>query len=247
MSGLADLFDTSNSSFGENLMKTIPETMMSQLLPYGTIMGQWANAADPYVRDTKDASAIRAAFNKGVVSRLPEFRESMLPTKNDITGKPVESKEGIRNFIDPFYTTKVNDDSALAELDRLYDETGSSAHIPTYLVKTSGKVTILAKIADDDAVNMSRADNEHKLVLTANERNYYNQMYSQLAFDGTGDKAYEGVGDIETEFDGIRDLMNGTDYEYASDEEKAEMLSEILSKAKLLTQAQMVIDQGYVK
>lgn len=247
MSGLADLFDTSNSSFGENLMKTVPETLMSQMLPYGTALGQWATASDQYVRDTKDASAIRSAFNKSVIARIPEAREMLLPTKNDIAGQPVDSKEGIRNFIDPFYTTKANDDPAFKELDRLYDETGSSSHIPTYLIKTSGKVQILAKIADDDSVNMNRSNNEHKIVLTAKERNHYNQMYSQLVFDGTGDKTYEGIGGIETEFAGIRDVMNSAEYEYASDEEKADMISEVLSMAKLLTQAQIVIDKGYVK
>lgn len=247
MSGLADLFDTSGSSFGENLLTTIPSTLMSQLLPYGTFMGQWANASDQYVRDTKDASTIREAFNKAVINRLPEAREYLLPTKNDITGNPFESKEGIRNFVDPFNTTKVNDDPALVEMDRLYDELGSSSHIPTYLVKKSGKVTILASIADNRLVNMDRANGENNLVLTAKERNHYNQLYSTLCFEGTGDERYKGIGKVDTRFDGIREVMASRKYQRASDEEKAKMISEILSKAKQLTQAQIVIDKGYLK
>ena len=170
-----------------------------------------------------------------------------LNPKYDITGNPVEAREGLlRNLLDPTTTTKVNDDPALVELDRLYDELGTSSHIPSYLVKTSGKVQILAAIADDRKVNMDRAAGEHKIVLTANERNYYNRMYSQLCFEGTGDAQYQKVGKVDTKFEGIRDVMASRKYQRASDEEKAEMISDVISKAKLLTQAQMVIDKGYV-
>lgn len=244
MSGLSGLFDR-NGSFAENALNTVGTNLISQNVP--AFMTQIATAMDPYVRDTKDANAIVQAVKNGLIARIPGVREQYLNEKTDITGRAFESKEGIRNFIDPFTTTKVNEDSALMELDRLYDELGSSSHIPSYLVKTSGKVTILAKIADDRKVNMDRGAGENKLVLTADERNHYNRLYSTLCFEGTGDTRYKGVGKIDTKFAGIRETMESRKYQKASDEEKAEMISDIINQAKLLTQAQMVIDMGYAK
>ncbi|MBQ2991133.1 MAG: hypothetical protein IJD60_07565 [Clostridia bacterium] len=243
MSGLADLFDR-NGTIAENAMNTLATNLISQNVP--AFMTQIATAMDPYVRDTKDANAIVQAVKNGLIARIPGARGQYLNEKTDITGQAFESKEGIRNFIDPFTTTKVNDDPALIELDRLYDELGSSTHIPSYLVKTSGKVTVLAKIADDRRVNMDRSAGENKLTLTANERNHYNRLYSALCFEGTGDVQYQKIGKVDTKFEGIRDVMASRKYQRASDEEKAEMISDVIAKAKLLTQTQMVIDKGYV-
>ena len=244
MSGLSDLFD-SNGSFAENALNTVVTNAISQNVP--AFMTQIATAMDPYVRDTKDANAITQAVKNGLINRIPGVREQYLNEKTDITGKPFNSKEGARNFFDPFTTTKVNDDAAMTELDRLYDELGTSTHIPSYLVKTSGKVTILSTIADDRKVKMDRSKGEQNLVLTASERNHYNRLYSTLAFEGTGDTRYKGVGKVDTRFKGIRETMESRAYQRASDEEKAEMISDILKQAKLLTQAQMVIDKGYTR
>lgn len=243
MSGLSDLFDK-NGTIAGNVFNTFVSNAISQNVP--AFMTQIATAMDPYVRDTKDADAIMQAVKNGLIARIPGVREQYLNEKTDIAGQAFESKEGIRNFIDPFTTTKVNDDPALIELDRLYDELGSSTHIPSYLVKTSGKVTVLAKIADDRRVNMDRSAGDNKLTLTANERNHYNRLYSTLCFEGTGDTKYQKVGKVDTKFEGIRDVMASRKYQRASDEEKAETISDVISKAKLLTQAQMVIDKGYV-
>jgi hypothetical protein len=244
MSGLSDLFDQ-NGTPAENALNALVTNAISQNVP--AFMNQIATAMDPYVRDTKDKDPIMQAVKNGLINRIPGVRQQYLNPKYDTAGNPVESKEGIRNFIDPFTTTNVNDDPVLAELDRLYDDLGSSSHIPTYLVKTSGKVQILAKIADARGVNMDRSKGEQNIVLTASERNYYNQMYSQMVFEGTGKQKYRGVAGIDTSFKGIREIMNSRGYKRADDEGKAEMLAEVLKKAKLLTQAQMVIDKGYTK
>ena len=151
------------------------------------------------------------------------------------------------NLANPLSTTKANDDPALMELSRLAQSTGSTAHIPSYLIKKSGKVTILASIADEWNVDMDRSAGENKLVLDADERSRYNQLYSSLAFNGTGDTYYEGVGGMETSFAGIRETMESWEYQNASDDGKAKLISDVLSRAKLLTQAQIVIDKGYVK
>lgn len=226
MSGLGDLFNTSNSSFGENLMTTIPQTMMSQNLPYGTLLGQWATAADPYVRDTKDASAIRSAVNSAITARIPYMREERLNPKYDVTGKPVPSKEGWRNFFDPFTPTKANDDPVLLEMEALYNATGSSEAGLTYLIKTSGKVTILKDVAKEMA-KMDYAAGENKLVLTADQRNKYNQMYGEMVYEAA------------------KALIERPDYEFLDNDEKLDELSDIKSNAKADVHRQICIDLGY--
>ena len=105
---------------------------------------------------------------------------------------------------------------------------------------------MLAAIADEWNVNMDRSVGENNLVLDADERNHYNQMYGDLAFNGTGDKYYRTVGKgVEGSFTGIRDYMNSYAYQYATDEERAKEIEKINKKAKLLTQSQIVIDKGY--
>lgn len=184
---------------------------------------------------------------KDAAARIPFLREKVLDVKTDITGRPVESKPGLaNNLFNPLTTTQAVDDPALTELDRLYDALGTSAHIPSTLIKTSGKVTILAAVADNRRVKMDRKNGEHNLVLTAAQRNQYNRMYASLCFDGTGDGDYVRLQGIDTRFTGIRDLMETPAYKRANDQEKAGMISDIIKKAKQLTHAQMVYDLGYM-
>lgn len=244
MSSLSDLLNTSNGqTVVDNIIPTVGNSLLTQNIP--APVSHLASSLDPYVRDTKDKDALMAVV-KTTMSKIPGLRET-LNEKNDITGKAIENtKYGAAAFVDPFTTSKINDDPALKELKRIQEKTGSSSHIPTYLIKNSGKHTILAAIADGWDVNMDRSIGEHNLVLDADERNHYNQLYGQLAFEGTGDKYYRTVGSgVEGSFTGIYDYMNSYDYTYATDEERAKEIEKIIKKAKLLTQAQIVIDKGY--
>lgn len=247
MSGLTEVFNTQNSTVPENIIATLPKTAANQMVPFGALLSQVATGLDTYARDTKDASVILRAM-KDAAARIPFLREKVLDVKTDITGRPVESKPGIaNNLLNPLTTTQAVDDPALTELDRLYDALGTSAHIPSTLIKTSGKVTILAAVADNRRVAMDRKNGEHNLVLTAKQRNQYNRMYASLCFDGTGDGDYVRLQGIDTRFTGIRDLMETPAYKRADDQEKAGMISDIIKKAKQLTHAQMVYDLGYMK
>jgi len=231
-------------------VKAISQSVLSQNLPLSGLMNQIADWHDPYQRDTKDENTLEGVLKEAVkktISRIPVLREKLLNPKYDITGSPARSRDGVYdNFINPLSTTKANDDPVLKELMRLNEATDSSSHIPTFMIKKSGKVQILADIADDWNVNMDRSAGEHKLTLTADERSRYNQMYSKFAFDGTGDTYYETVGkNVEGSFTGIRDYMNSWEYQNATDGERAKEISNILAMAKRLTQSQIVIEKGY--
>jgi len=228
MSALQDIFSGYGSP-SENILSTALNSAVSQNVP--SVLSQMATAMDPYVRDTKDKNYIMQALKSGLIQKIPGMREKLEP-KTDITGQPVVSKEGWRNFLDPFTTTNVANDAALDELERLSQTTGSSSHIPEMLIAKTGKVQILAEIADN--IGMDRSADEHKLVLTEKERSYYNQMYGQLCFDG---------GDGVT---GIRDLMDSAEYRYMSDNERADAISKIRAAAKRVVQKQICRDRGWV-
>ncbi|MGN0776018.1 MAG: hypothetical protein ACI4MM_04995 [Candidatus Ventricola sp.] len=228
MSALQDVFKGYGSP-SERVFTAVANNAISQNVP--SVLSQIATAMDPYVRDTKDADYIMQALKSGFAAKVPGMREALLNPKYDITGQPVESKAGIRNFIDPFTTTKVKDDPVLDELERLVGTTGSSAHIPEFLISNTGKVEILAEIADD--IGMDRSQGENKLVLTADERNRYNQMYSQLCFEG---------GDGIT---GIRSLMQSDEYRLSGDGDRAKLISKIRKDAKRAVQKQICRDRGW--
>lgn len=228
MSALQDVFKGYGSA-SERVFASVANNAASQNVP--SVLSQIATAMDPYVRDTKDTDYIMQALKSGLIAKVPGMREALLNPKYDITGQPVESKKGIRNFIDPFTTTKVKDDPALHELERLAQTTGSSAHIPEFLIANTGKVEILAEIADD--IGMDRSQGENKFVLTADERNRYNKMYSKLCFDG---------GDGIT---GIRDLMKSDEYMLSGDGDRAKLISKIRKDAKRAVQKQICKDRGW--
>lgn len=230
--------------------KALSQSVLSQNLPLSGLMNQVADWGDEYQRDTKDSNTLDGVLREAVkktIARIPGAREKFLNPKYDITGAPVRSRDGFfDNFLNVLTKTDANDDPALKELKRIQEKTGSSSHIPTFLIKNSGKMQILAAIADEWNVNMDRAKGENNLILNADERNHYNQLYGDLAFNGTGDKYYRTVGKgVEGSFTGIRDYMNSYAYQYATDEERAKEIEKINKKAKLLTQSQIVIDKGY--
>lgn len=222
MSALQDVFKGYGSPT-QNIAKSALNSAVSQNVP--SVLSQIATAMDPYVRDTKDTDYIMSALKSGLIQKIPGLREEMLNPKYDITGTPVTSKEGIRNFIDPFTTTKIVDDPVLDELERLVGTTGSSSHIPEFLIANSGRVQILAAIADE--IGMDRSVGENIFNVSAEERNRYNQLYSKMCFDE------------------IRELMMSDAYRYAGDGDKAAMISKVRKNAKLAVQKQICKDRGW--
>jgi len=126
MSSIQDIFKGYGSA-AENIGTAVLNSAVSQNVP--ALLGQIATAMDPYVRDTKDKSAIMQALKTGLITKIPGLRE-MLPEKVDVAGRSVVSKEGARNFFDPFTTTKAADDPVLDELMRLYEATDDSTFMP---------------------------------------------------------------------------------------------------------------------
>ena len=161
MSSLQDIFKGYGST-AENIGTSVLNSAVSQNVP--ALFGQMATAMDPYVRDTKDKSAIMQALKTGLISKIPGLRE-MLPEKVDVAGKSVISKEGLRNFFDPFTTTNAADDPALDELMRLYEATGDSSFMPVDALSGT-KNTLTVK--------------KEKIVVDGKDKEAYKKRYGEL-------------------------------------------------------------------
>lgn len=226
LSSAADFFKALDDDGATGAFKSIVSSAVSQFTP--AALNQLATALDPYVRDTKDADDI-IAMVKAAQARIPGLRQK-LPEKVDITGEAVRSKEGLRNFFDPLTRTAVRGDETLNELERVWRETGGGVSIPGFLIKTSGSITIPEAVYKE-MPGMDKSNN--KLKLTSEQRVYYNRMYGQRVFEA------------------LRELMDSPGYQYADDDEKAELLGELNSKEikeiRQDVQRQICIDLGYDK
>lgn len=212
LTGLQDLFsNTYSDNVIENAMLTTASSAVSQTVP--TILSQLATAIDPYVRDTKDKDVIQKILKTGLIQKIPGLRET-LPEKVNVAGESVRSKEGIWNFIDPFNRTDVNDDPALKELMRLSDELGETNFLP--------------EDALSGAKNSFTVDKE-TYVLSDDQKEAYKKRYGDLWLNGGTTTNRKGA---TVSVEGVRSLMNSPAYQVMSDEEKAEAISSIVSKAK---------------
>jgi len=211
MSGLSDLFG-GYGSFGENLIDTLASNMFSQNVP--ALLGQLANSLDPYVRDTKDKNFIMQSFKSGVINKIPFLRQAMLPEKVDVTGQSVRTKEGLRNFYDPFTTTDAREEPVVDELLRLNKALASSSMLPSDAL--SGTKTTLTI-------------NKQKVTLDGKGKETYRKRYGELWMEGgvTVDKKGKKV-----IVEGLRDLMASRRYQLMDDEERAEAIADIISAAK---------------
>ena len=220
LAGLDQIFDASYMSslqealqgYGspsENIGTAILNSAVSQNVP--SVLSQMAVAMDDYVRDTKDKNVIMQALKSGLFQKLPWIRE-MLPEKVDVAGRSVESKEGLRNFVDPFTTTEAIDDPALDELMRLHEALGTSTHMPSDAL--SGTKTSLTGVA-------AEVDGKDKEV--------YKKRYGELWRLGgdTFDKNGQPVS-----ITGVTDLIQTEAYKAMTDQEKANAISGIVADAK---------------
>ena len=223
MSGIADLFG-GYGSFGERLLNTLFNNVVSQSVP--TVLGQLANSMDPYVRDTKDKSVWMQAIKSGFINKIPFLREQLLPVKIDVTGQPVRTKEGLRNFYDPFTTTDARNEPVVDELFRLNEVLGSSSMLPSdALSGTKDSITF----------------NKQTVTLDEAGKEAYRRRYGELWLEGgvTLDKK----GKKKT-VEGLRELMESRRYQRMDDEEKAEAIAEIIKAADTGVKMEALRDYG---
>ena len=222
MSGLSDLFG-SNGSPGEKVANAIFTNAVSPSVP--ALFSQLSAAIDPYVRDTKDKNWIMQALKAGLISRIPGLRQ-MLPEKVDVTGQSVRTKEGWRNFFDPFTTTDVNDDPALQELIRLSDDTGETSFLPSDALSGS-KMTLTVSGQD--------------VTLDGHQKEAYKKRYGQLWLEGgtTINKKGQAVSVM-----GVRAFMNTPTYQSMTDEERTKQIQKIVKAAKEGASMEMLNEIG---
>lgn len=221
LAGLDQIFDASYMSslqdalqgYGspsENIGTAILNGAVSQNVP--SVLSQLATAMDDYVRDTKDKNVIMQALKSGLLQKLPWIRE-LLPEKVDVAGRSVTSKEGLRNFVDPFSTTEVIDDPALNELMRLHEALGDSSFMPSDLL--SGTKTSLTGVSEE---------------VTGKDKEAYKKRYGKLWRLGGDTFDKDGV---PVEITGVTDLIQTEAYAAMTDEEKANAISGIVNDAKI--------------
>lgn len=229
LSGVADLLEAWKEDGVAGAGMSLAASAINMNIP--VVLGQLADAFDPYTRDTKDANALKAVY-KSVLNRIPFARNKMLPAKVDITGEKVKSKPGFSALWQPLTITDVRNDETLNELERIWRDVDDSIKIPGYLIPNSGSFKISKTVADE-MYGMDYEAGEHKLVLTSEQRVKYNQMYGEKMFDA------------------IADVMDSSDYQYGDDTEKARLLGDlsktngVFTKIKQEVERQICIDLGY--
>lgn len=211
MSGVQDVFRGYGSP-AENITNAVFSNAVSQSVP--ALFTQLSNAMDPYVRDTKDKNAIVQALKSGLINRIPGLRQQMLPEKVDVTGQPVRTKEGLRNFFDPFTTTDARNEPIVDELLRLSEVLGTSTMLPSDALSGSKNTLTI---------------NGQKVTVDGEGKETYRKRYGELWMDGgiTLDKKGR-----KRSVQGVRELVESRHYQRMDDEEKAEAIKDILSAAK---------------
>lgn len=220
MSGLSDLFN-GYGSFGENLADTLANSLISQNVP--TILGQIANAVDPYVRDTKDKNKLVQSLKSGLINKLPWVRQALLPEKVDVTGQTVRTKEGLRNLYDPFTTTDAREEPVVDELFRISDALDDSSMLPSDAL--SGAKNTLTGYVRKNGKNVSQ-----KFTVDEKGKETYRKRYGELWMEGGVTLGKKGERVI---VEGMRDLMESRRYQNMSDEERAKEMKKIVDAAKI--------------
>lgn len=258
LSSVSDLLDGAEDgqSLGMNIVETVGGSMLQQYLSPGDIR-QFAKFTDEFDRDYRHDNTFIEAINKQVLRNWPVFRQ-MLPIKYDMTGDPVrqvskygwgkEDENVLLNFMN-YYMSPTNiqttkGDAALNEVVDLAYRIGTTSHIPGSIAKTDGKVTLTKDMAK--ASGLDYDSGEHILTLSVEEQRRYNQMFSDICFNGTGDTSYKKIrGGSFGRTKGIRDLVDGYGYSRLSDASKEEAMKDIISVARNIVREQICIDRGY--
>ena len=232
LTGIQDVFG-GYGSVGENLLETVANNAVSQNVP--ALLTQWADAMDPYVRDTKDKNFIMQVVKTGIIARVPGWRET-LPIKTDVTGAAIESKSAVQAFFDPTTRKAANDDATLQGLLDLADRVGETGFLPSMFIgSNSHSTTILKSVAN--AAGMLNGQSK-KIELTSEEKAEANRLYGDILFNGTGDTDYympDGR-KLTIEVPGIRAVMASD----LTDAEKMDRIKNMKSAVKQLVQFQIL-------
>lgn len=232
LTGIQDVFG-GYGSVGENLLETVVNNAVSQNVP--ALLAQWADAMDPYVRDTKDKNFIVQAIKTGIIARVPGWRET-LPIKTDVTGTAIESKSAGQAFFDPTTRKAANDDATLQGLLDMAERADETGFLPSMFIgSNSHSTTILKSVAQ--AAGMLNGESK-KIELTSEEKAEANRLYGDILFNGTGDTDYympDGR-KLEIEVSGIRAVMASD----LTDAEKINAITKMKSKVKQLVQLQIL-------
>ena len=216
MTGLADVFGGYGSP-SENIGTSLFSSAVSQNVP--ALLGQLADAMDPYVRDTKDKNLIMESLKSGLINNIPGLRES-LPKKIDVTGQPVmQGKEGIENFFNPFTVTDARNDAVLNEMMRV----GALPY---------------------DALSGRRNDltsNGVDFTVDAKGKETYKQRYGDLWYNGG---TYVDGNGNRLEVPGVADLIDSSVYAKMTDTEKKKAINKILELAARVAKAEAAVAAG---
>ena len=215
MTGLADVFGGYGNPT-ENIATSLFSSAVSQNVP--ALLGQLADAMDPYVRDTKDKNLIMEALKSGLINNIPGLRES-LPKKIDVTGQPVmQGKEGVENFFNPFTVTDARNDAVLNEMMRVSESVGNSTMLPS------------------DALS-GRKNSFQGLTFTVDTqtKEAYKQRYGDLWYNGG---TYVDGNGNKVKVQGVADLIESSAYAKMSDTEKAKAIEKTLSLASSVAKAE---------
>lgn len=118
------------------------KSYVNQFVP--TLVGQVAKSTDEYERSTTStqtdvfAKTIDQTKNQ-IMSKIPGLRQ-LLPTKTDVWGEDVKSKNIIENAILPWNRQEIQVTNADKTIDELYDETGDTKVLPS--TSQQKKITI---------------------------------------------------------------------------------------------------------
>lgn len=223
MTGLADVFGGYGSPT-ENIATSLFSSAVSQNVP--ALLGQLADAMDPYVRDTKDKNRIMESLKSGLINNIPGLRES-LPKKIDVTGQPVmQGKEGIENFLNPFTVTDARNDAVLNEMMRVSESVGNSTMLPSDAL--SGRKNDLT-ISDVD------------FTVDAAGKEEYKQRYGDLWYNGG---TYVDGNGNKVKVQGVADLIESSAYAKMSDTEKAKAIEKTLKLASSVAKAEAAVAAG---
>lgn len=223
MTGLADVFGGYGSPT-ENIATSLFSSAVSQNVP--ALLGQLADAMDPYVRDTKDKNLIMESLKSGLINNIPGLRES-LPKKIDVTGQPVmQGKEGIENFLNPFTVTDARNDAVLNEMMRVSESVGNSTMLPSDAL--SGRKNDLTISGVDFTVD-------------AAGKEAYKQRYGDLWYNGG---TYVDGNGNKVKVQGVADLIESSAYAKMSDNEKAKAIEKTLKLASSVAKAEAAVAAG---
>lgn len=223
MTGLADVFGGYGSPT-ENIVTSLFSSAVSQNVP--ALLGQLADAMDPYVRDTKDKNLIMESLKSGLINNIPGLRES-LPKKIDVTGQPVmQGKEGIENFFNPFTVTDARNDAVLNEMMRVSKSVGNSTMLPSD-----------ALIGRKNDLTISGVD----FTVDAAGKEAYKQRYGDLWYNGG---TYVDGNGNKVKVQGVADLIESSAYAKMSDTEKGKAIEKTLKLASSVAKAEAAVAAG---